>query len=378
MIVITRRRFLAGRCFAASAPALALPLLDSMVPAFASAQGAGTSRSSGSASSTCRTASSMKNWTPAAEGGASSSRRPCSRSRRIKDRLLVLTGLNSKPPAGLTGANIGVHARAATRFLTDVPPKHTNNAEIHAGISMDQMRREGARASRRSWRRSSSRSRGATSPARATSATAAPTRTRSPGARRRRRCRWRTIRASSSSGCSATAAAPMPSARLARIREGSQPARFGHREGRTACRRRLGAARSRQADRVSRRDSRHRAPHSARRSSRAPGAAAGRSAGRHSGRVRRSRQADVRSAGARLSVRSDARHHVHDGPRDQRPHLPGDRRPRGAPSDVAPQQRSGEAGQPGQDQHLSRDAVRVLRRRSCSRRPTATARCSIT
>ena len=32
-----------------------------------------------------------------------------------------------------------MHARASTRFLTDVPPKHTNNAEIHAGVSMDQM-----------------------------------------------------------------------------------------------------------------------------------------------------------------------------------------------------------------------------------------------
>src|SRR6185436_9319256 len=30
-------------------------------------------------------------------------------------------------------------ARASTRFLTDVPPKHVQNTEIHAGVSMDQI-----------------------------------------------------------------------------------------------------------------------------------------------------------------------------------------------------------------------------------------------
>ena len=117
--------------------ALALPLLDSMVPAFASAQGAGT-RVKRLGVVYVPNGVVMKNWTPAAEGAleVSPTLAPLA---PYKDRLLVLSGLNSKPPAGLTGANIGVHARAATRFLTDVPPKHTNNAEIHAGVSMDQM-----------------------------------------------------------------------------------------------------------------------------------------------------------------------------------------------------------------------------------------------
>jgi Protein of unknown function (DUF1552) len=116
---------------------LALPLLDSMVPAFASTQSAATPVKRLGVVYVPNGVV-MKNWTPATEGAfeLSPTLAPLA---PYKDRLLVFSGLNSKPPAGLTGANIGVHARAATRFLTDVPPKHTNNAEILAGVSMDQM-----------------------------------------------------------------------------------------------------------------------------------------------------------------------------------------------------------------------------------------------
>ena len=116
---------------------LALPLLDSMVPAFASTQGvAAPVKRLGVVYVPNGVV--MKNWTPATEGALELSP-TLAPLAPYKDRVLVLSGLNSKPPAGLTGANIGVHARASTRFLTDVPPKHTNNAEIHAGVSMDQM-----------------------------------------------------------------------------------------------------------------------------------------------------------------------------------------------------------------------------------------------
>jgi hypothetical protein len=117
---------------------LALPLLDSMVPAFTSL-GAAAKPVKRLGVVYVPNGVVMKNWSPATEGAfeLTPTLQPLA---PYKDRLLVLSGLNSKPPAiGLTGGNIGVHARAATRFLTDVPPKHTNNAEIHAGVSMDQM-----------------------------------------------------------------------------------------------------------------------------------------------------------------------------------------------------------------------------------------------
>src|SRR6185436_16172217 len=54
----------------------------------------------------------------------------------FRDRLLVLSGLNSVPPPWSNDT----HPRASTRFLTDVPPKPTRGtADLQAGTSMDQM-----------------------------------------------------------------------------------------------------------------------------------------------------------------------------------------------------------------------------------------------
>ena len=66
-----------------------------------------------------------------------------------------------------------------------------------------------------------------------------------------------------------------------------------------------------------------------------------RSARRHPRLVRGPRPADVRHAGARLSDRPDARHHVHDRARAERPLIPADRRRRIASPDLAPSGRSG-------------------------------------
>jgi hypothetical protein len=117
---------------------LALPLLDSMVPAFASMRTDVGSPVRRLGVVYVPNGVAMKQWTPATEGAFEMPPTLASLTP-YQDRLLVLSGLNSKPPGGLVGGNLGVHARAATRFLTDVPPKHTNNFEIHAGVSMDQM-----------------------------------------------------------------------------------------------------------------------------------------------------------------------------------------------------------------------------------------------
>ena len=66
----------------------------------------------------------------------------------------------------------------------------------------------------------------------------------------------------------------------------------------------------------------------------------------HSGHLRGTRQADVRPAGAGLSVGPDAGDHLHVRPRIQRPRLSGDRRARGSPPPVAPPERPGQAGSP--------------------------------
>ena len=115
--------------------AVALPLLDSMVPALSAA-----------AKPALRfgvvyvpNGIVMADWTPATEGRSFEFTPILKSLEPYRDQLTVLSGMNSLPPATLAGQNGGVHARASTRFLTNIPPKPTQGAEIEAGISIDQI-----------------------------------------------------------------------------------------------------------------------------------------------------------------------------------------------------------------------------------------------
>ena len=110
---------------------LALPMLDGMVPAL-------TALSRTAAAPTNRlgivyvpNGIVMEQWTPAV-GGARFELTPIlSPLERFWDRLIVVTGLSNKGPDY-------AHETGATGFLTGVPPKRTQGAELLAGISMDQ------------------------------------------------------------------------------------------------------------------------------------------------------------------------------------------------------------------------------------------------
>ena len=95
--------------------------------------------------------------------------------------------------------------------------------------------------------------------------------------------------------------------------------------------------------------------------------------------LRRAREADVRPAGAGLPDRPDARHHLHDRPRGQRPHLS---RRSASPTPhhpiVAPPARPGEDRRSAPRSTRYHMSLFATTSRSCARRRTATARCSIT
>src|SRR6516225_2829304 len=117
---------------------VALPLLDAMVPALTAFQKTGAKPVNRFGAVYVPNGIMMREWTPSAEGSAFESMSILNPLEPFRDRLLVLSGLNSTPPAKQTGAP-GVHARASTRFLTDTPPKVTNGSDLEAGISMDQI-----------------------------------------------------------------------------------------------------------------------------------------------------------------------------------------------------------------------------------------------
>jgi hypothetical protein len=131
--VIDRRTVLRGL-----GVTVALPLLDAMVPALTAFQKTAAKPVTRFGAVYVPNGIMMPQWTPSAEGSAFDFTPILKPLEPFRDRLMVLSGLNSTPPPRQGGA-VGVHARASTRFLTDTPPKSTNGSDLQAGISMDQM-----------------------------------------------------------------------------------------------------------------------------------------------------------------------------------------------------------------------------------------------
>jgi hypothetical protein len=114
---------------------LALPLLDGMIPAL-------TAQSRTAAAPVHRfgvmyvvNGMIMQSWTPRAEGAAYELPPTLASLAPHRDRLSVLSGLACVPTPGRPG---GAHAKASTRFLTDISPP-TSETWLDAGISIDQI-----------------------------------------------------------------------------------------------------------------------------------------------------------------------------------------------------------------------------------------------
>lgn len=111
---------------------LALPLLDSMVPALSSASAQIAQPAKRLGVVYVPNGMAMKSWTPATEGTGFEITRILEPMAAYQDRMLVLSGLN-----GIT-SNAGVHASASTRFLTGTIPARTES-DLQAAVSIDQL-----------------------------------------------------------------------------------------------------------------------------------------------------------------------------------------------------------------------------------------------
>jgi hypothetical protein len=118
---------------------VALPLLDSMAPALVAFDKSAAAPVNRFGAVYQPNGMNMQNWTPTGEGSAYELPPTLKPLDSFRERLLVLSGLNSKPEVMAVNLPVGFHSRASTRFLSDIQPKPTEGSDLVAGISMDQI-----------------------------------------------------------------------------------------------------------------------------------------------------------------------------------------------------------------------------------------------
>ena len=127
---ISRRSMLRGL-----GSAIALPLLDSMVPPFSARAATAAVPVNRFGVVYVPNGMIMENYLPAAEGPDYELTPTLKTLEPFREHFQVLSGLNCTPTPGRPG---GAHAKATTRFLTDISPP-TSETWLDAGISVDQI-----------------------------------------------------------------------------------------------------------------------------------------------------------------------------------------------------------------------------------------------
>ena len=143
MMTFITKRALPRRTFVRSlGAALALPLLDAMIPAGSAQSVSAAPRRIGFVylpNGVAMNFAGVNYWRPTAEGRAFEMSPILSPLTPFREQLLVLSGLSQRAAdAADDGAN-GDHTRATSTWLTGVRPKHTEGADVQNGISADQI-----------------------------------------------------------------------------------------------------------------------------------------------------------------------------------------------------------------------------------------------
>ncbi len=130
---LPRRAFLRG-----VGTALALPFLDAMVPAFGATSQSAANPAVRMGFVYVPNGIIESSWLPTTEGANFEFNATMKALEPFRDRTLVLSNL-----AQINGRSFGDgggdHARAGATWLTGVHPKKTEGADIHSGISADQI-----------------------------------------------------------------------------------------------------------------------------------------------------------------------------------------------------------------------------------------------
>jgi hypothetical protein len=132
-MIITKKALSRREVLRGMGAMLALPLLDAMAPALSAQSKAKAVHRFGVMY--IPNGMIMNKWTPALDGAAYELSPTLSSLAPYRDQLLVLSNLACVPTPGRPG---GAHAKASTRFLTDISPP-TSETWLDAGVSLDQI-----------------------------------------------------------------------------------------------------------------------------------------------------------------------------------------------------------------------------------------------
>ena len=130
---LDRRTFLRG-----AGIALSLPLLDSMIPALARASSPAVKAPTRLGFVYVPNGILQRDWVPDQLGTDFQLKATMKDLEPFKDKMIVLRNLQQYNGQSL-GDGGGDHARGGATWLTGVHPKKTEGADIHAGISADQI-----------------------------------------------------------------------------------------------------------------------------------------------------------------------------------------------------------------------------------------------
>jgi hypothetical protein len=131
---LPRRAFLRG-----VGAAIALPLLDSMVPAFAATRDTAEKPISRLGVVYVPHGAVMDKWTPTATGKNFELSPILEPLAPFRDQLLVVSGLDNRPALHREGEPVAGHGPITGAFLTGAHAKPTEGANVESGVSMDQI-----------------------------------------------------------------------------------------------------------------------------------------------------------------------------------------------------------------------------------------------
>jgi hypothetical protein len=138
--MIVTRKHLSRRTFLQGVGAsIALPLLDSMVPALAATRDTAAAPIKRLGVVYVPHGAVMEHWTPTANGTDFEMTKILEALTPFRDQLTVVSGLDNAPAKIREGEPIGGHGNISGAFLTGVHAKPTEGANVETGISMDQI-----------------------------------------------------------------------------------------------------------------------------------------------------------------------------------------------------------------------------------------------